>query len=64
MPAIRYVSGETRYMKIQNPGRAFGGCITPLKVKAMINKSVAMVPPVSASGRDEITKDAKVDVKM
>jgi hypothetical protein len=61
---MRYVKGETRYMKIQNPGRALGGCITPLKVKVMMNMSVAMVPPVSASGRDDITRDAKVDVKM
>lgn len=64
IPATRYVSGETRYMKIQNPGRADGGCITPLKVKVMMNISVAMVPPVSASGRAEITSEAKVDVKI
>ena len=24
MPSTRYVNGETRYMKIQNPGRAVG----------------------------------------
>jgi hypothetical protein len=64
MPAIKYVRGETRYINIQNPGRAEGGCITPLKVRVMINISVAIVPPVSASGRDDITSDAKVDVKM
>jgi hypothetical protein len=61
---MRYVSGDTRYMKIQNPGSAFGGCMTPLKTRVSMNMSVAMVPPVSASGRAEMTRAAKVDVNM
>jgi hypothetical protein len=64
IPAIKYVNGEARYMNIQKPGRADGGCITPLKVRVIMNRRVAIVPPVSASGIDEITSDANVDVKM
>ena len=64
IPAIKYVSGEARYIKIQKPGRALGGCMTPLKVRVIINIRVAMVPPVSASGSAEITNDANVEVKM
>ena len=50
-------------MKIQNPGSAFGGCMTPLKTVAMMNNNVAMVPPVSASGRAAIMNEANVEVK-
>jgi hypothetical protein len=51
-------------MKIQKPGSALGGCMTPLNVRVMMNISVAIVPPVSASGSAEITNEAKVDVNM
>ena len=51
-------------MKIQKPGSALGGCMTPLNVRAIMNIRVAMVPPVSASGRAAIMNEAKVDVNM
>ena len=54
------VRGETRYMKIQKPGRAFGGWKTPLNVKINENIRVAMFPAVSASGINEINMCAKV----
>lgn len=63
-PAMRYVSGETRYMKSQKPGRASGVWRTPLKVKAMLKRSVAMLPAVSASGRAAMTMWAKVEANM
>ena len=57
------VSGETRYMKIQNPGRANGGWKTPLKVKQRENIRVAMLPAVSASGIADINIWANVLAK-
>lgn len=51
MPPTQYVKGETRYMKIQNPGRAEGGCITPLKVRDMAKRRTTTALAVCASGR-------------
>lgn len=52
------------YMKIQNPSSALDGCMTPLKVRIMMNIRVAMMPSVSASDNAEITCDANVEVKI
>lgn len=57
------VKGDTRYMKIQNPGRAVGGWKTPLNDRAMENISVAILPAVSASGIAAISMCANVLVK-
>jgi len=57
------VRGQTRYMKIQNPGRALGGWKTPLNVNVSENISVAMLPAVSASGSAEINICANVLAK-
>lgn len=50
-------------MKIQKPGRAFGGWKTPLNVRMRENMRVAMLPAVSASGMNEINICAKVLAK-
>ncbi|GIJ83926.1 hypothetical protein Asppvi_002758 [Aspergillus pseudoviridinutans] len=39
---LEYVKGDKLYMKIQKPGRACGGCMTPLKVKVVKKSRVAM----------------------
>jgi hypothetical protein len=57
------VKGETRYIKIQNPGSAFGGWKTPLNVNVSENISVAIFPAVSASGSAEISICANVEAK-
>jgi hypothetical protein len=54
MPATQYVSGETRYMKIQKPGRASGVCITPLKIRVMEKRRVRIAEAVCASGKAAI----------
>ena len=54
-PPIKYVNGETRYIKIQKPGRAEGGCRTPLNVRVRLNSRVAILPAVSASGMAAMT---------
>jgi hypothetical protein len=50
-------------MKIQNPGRAYGGWKTPLKDSAMENINVPILPAVSASGRAAMSMCAKVEAK-
>ena len=42
-------------MKIQKPGRFWGDCITPLKMRVSVKSRVAMLPAVSASGRAAMT---------
>lgn len=42
-------------MKIQKPGRFWGDCITPLKIRVRVKSRVAMLPAVSASGRAAMT---------
>jgi hypothetical protein len=48
---------------MQKPGRACGGCMTPLKVRTMMKSRVAIVPPVSASGNAAIIFEANVEAK-
>ena len=51
-------------MKIQKPGRAVGGCITPLKTRVMAKRRVAMLPAVMASGRKAMSMWANVWVLL
>ena len=50
-------------MKIQKPGRAYGGWKTPLNVRVSENMSVAMLPAVSESGRAAMSICANVLAK-
>lgn len=43
IPPTQYVSGETRYIKIQNPGSAETGCMIPLNTKIMMKSKVTML---------------------
>jgi len=57
------VKGETRYMKIQKPGRMSGEARTPQKIRVMENISWATLPPVSAVSIPAIIMSVKVQVK-
>lgn len=57
------MKGETRYMKIQNPGRTVGEARTPQKIRVRENISWATFPPVSALSIPAIIMSVKVDVK-
>jgi len=64
IPSTKYVNGETRYMKIQNPGRFSAGCKTlkvssftcttergetyPQKIRDMEKAKLAKLPAFSA----------------
>lgn len=63
MPPTRYVRGETRYMKIQKPGKAAGGWNSPANSTIMENKMVTTPPAVVASGKGAMTISAKVPAK-
>lgn len=58
---LHTVSGETRNIKVQKPGNAFGGCMTPLKTRVIANKPVATLPAVRASGKAAMSRCAKDD---
>lgn len=64
IPDTRYVKGETRYMKIQKPGRAVGLARTPQKMRQRENIRLAIFPAVSAESIPAIIKSVKVDVKI
>ena len=51
-------------MKVQKPGRAEGGCMTPLKMRDIPNPRMASMPPRAGSGRAEMTSCAKLEAKM
>jgi hypothetical protein len=55
------VKGETRHMKIQNPGNAVGVCKTPLNCRVMVNSSVERAAAVSVLGMVKIIICAYVD---
>lgn len=63
IPPMRYVMGETRYMKIQKPGKAVGGWNTPAKRIIIENKIVVTRPAVVASGSGVATICAKTPAK-
>lgn len=63
-PPTRYVKGETRYMKIQNPGRAVGPRRTPQKSRDSEKSKLAMLPPFSAVSTPAMIMCEKVDENM
>lgn len=63
IPDTRYVKGETRYIKIQNPGRAVGLARTPQKMRQRENIRLATFPAFSAESMPAMMKSVKVDVK-
>ncbi|KAJ4178769.1 hypothetical protein NW767_014781 [Fusarium falciforme] len=63
-PPTRYVIGETRYMKIQKPGRAVGVWNTPANKIIIENRTVVTRPAVVASGKGATTMCAKVPARM
>jgi hypothetical protein len=64
VPPTKYVIGDTRYMKIQNLGRAVGIWNTPANKTIMENMMVARRAAVVASGNGATTINAKVPARM
>lgn len=60
----KYVNGDKRYIKIQNPGMAVGLTRTPQKTRVREKQSWAMFPPVSACSIPAITMELNVELNM
>ena len=58
-----HVKGDTRYMKIQNLGKAEGLARTPQKMRVREKSKLAMLPAVSADSIPAMTIEVNVEVK-